>query len=246
MANIYLRLPSVVCSFHRYRDPEHTLRPDEPCKYSRSSEHALILQTGLVCRTGNSSNKSPRCYSQTEWEKLVNGISPSGKNVHINRDPSVWPTYDEICEIEGRKLSDRSIHHDFLCIQIPLTVTLNGRVTRTNSNYSLNDKDAERLRALLVMEFNHALQEFERDNYDFCHTPDADGNIIQRSLPNILERFLLSYDIPVSKSAQEREALLRQMKRWKQVARKVLAKNYNFDVTYIDSADKLVEAPTIT
>lgn len=238
MSNIYLRLPSVVCAFHRNRDRNHMLRPEEPVKYRDSSEHNFIMRSGLETRVGFSTRKSPRCYSQNEWNKILQGIAPNGSNdVKVERNPADWPTYKEICMLEGRKLTDRSESYDFLCIRIPETVTINGNVKRTNHTYSLARKEAETLISLLIVEFNHALQEWEADNYEYCNTPDENGNIIVRSFPNILERFLLSYDIPISKSARERDSLIRQMTRWRGFAKQIMKKNYDFDITFTDSAD---------
>lgn len=237
MANIYLRLPSVICHYHRNCDLEHKLGCFEPLKFSSFTDHAVVLRSGVSVFTGTSS-KSVSCYSQHCWNMILAGKNPLTGKVVMRRDQTEWPSYEEICTINGKVLSSRSERYDFLCIQIPPTIIVGGKEIRTNATYSLPKEMAEILSNLLVRDFKRALLDWEVATFDHCVQPDK---IICRGHMDTLERFLMHYDIPIPRDGIEKDTLRRQLARWMKRAR-VLEKAYRcFDVEYEDSADKVIK-----
>lgn len=235
MANIYLRLPSIIAAYHRNYDVNHKLDAFTPVKFSPYTDHAVILRGGLAVFTGTSKRIVP-CYSQQQWRNMLCGKTPSGTKVVLKRDPSIWLSYDEICTIEGIRQSSRSESYDYLCIQMPTTILLNDRETRTNPAYSLPDEVAGILQDLLVRDFKRALVDWEIGTQDYCISPER---IIRRGHMDTLERFLMRFDIPVAQNGKEKDSMRRQLDRWLEHA-KVLEKAYRcVDIEYINDTDKI-------
>lgn len=236
MANIYLRLPTVIAYYHRNYDVNNKLDNFTPMKFSPYTDHAVVMRGGLVIHT-SSRNKVSLCYSQQEFRNILNGKSPDGSRQVMKRDPSIWPTYDELCACLGVKISSRSDSYDYLCIQMPNTILIGDREVRTNACYALSKEPAEMLQELLVRDFKRALIDWEIGTQDFCINRER---IIRRGHMDTLERFLMRYDIPIPKDGIEKESLRRQLDRWLAKAR-VLEKAYrSIDIEYEDSRDVVI------
>lgn len=241
MANIYLRLPTAIAYFHRNRVEDKHLSPFDPWKASEFSDHAIPLRGGLYLPASNKTTRqSPASYSQAQWHNMLNGKAPEGGITLIRRNPSVWLSYKEICQLEGKKLSRLSESYDFLCIQMPYTVMIGDKEVRTNSSFNLSQQAAVLLQNLLVNDFQRALIDWEIGTYNHCTSGDK---IIHRGHMDTLERFLMRYDIPVTADQTTKTSLRRQLDRWIQRA-KVLEKAYrSYDIEYQDSRDKVSIKP---
>lgn len=237
MSNIYLQLPTPICHFHRNRD-KTKLSPFEPVKLSKLDEKSVILRGSLAFFREMGRSKSYPCYSQQQWKNILLGKTPNGSKQILQRDPTIWPTYDEICKIEGTQLNFRSDSYDYLCIQIPQTIFIGTRQVRTNPSYTLDKSDAYDLQILFTLDFKRALVNFELETQARCIQDDY---IIKRGQMNTLERFLMEYDIPIAQDGREKDYIRRQLDRWLDKA-KVYEKAYRtFSIDYIDSQDIIVK-----
>ena len=235
MANIYLRLPTVVCHFHRNYDEQLRISPHEPIKFSPFTDHAVIMRGGLAPH-GGLSKKAGLCYSQQQWTNIMNGRTPDGCKQVIDRDHQKWPTQSEVCAMEGIRYSLHTESFDFLCIQMPYTILSGEKEVRTTSVFSLTSQAAYYLQQLLVRDFRRALVDWEIATQDFCISPDR---IIARGHMETLERFLMRYEIPIPRDSQDKEILRRQLDRWLADAR-VLEKAYRCrEIEYEDSRDRV-------
>lgn len=238
MANIYLRLPSVICSYHRNYDVERKLDPFEPLKFSPYTDHAATLRSGLILYTKTCGKRSS-CYSQQEWKNLLNGKSRDGQRQILKRDATQWLSYNELCTLEGVLLSKRSENYDYLCIQIPKTILVGDREVKTNASYLLTPGTTKILQILLINDFKRALVDWEIGTFNHC--TGIDNGYIRRGRMDTLERFLMRYDIPISKDSEEKDTLRRQLDRWFEKA-KMMEKAYRtFDIEYEDTNDKVVK-----
>lgn len=236
MSNIYLRLPTAICYYHRNRDENHQLSCFEPMKVSKYDEVAIEMRRSLIVYASRSS-RTANCYSQQQWKNILNGKNPYTGKTAIKRDPEEWPTYNEICAMTGAKVSNRSDSYDFLCIQIPNTILIGDKEVRTNSSFILPNKAAETVQEILTRDFQRALIDWEIGTQDFCINEER---IIRRSHMETLERFLMRYNIPVAADGLEKESLRRQLARWLDNAR-VLEKAYrSYDIEYISATDKVI------
>lgn len=227
----------VICYYHRNYDVQHKLSPFDPVKFSPYTDHAVIMRGGLELTTYSTRKLSP-CYSHQQWRNMLGGKKPDGSKHVVKREPSVWLTYDEICAMEGIKLSHRSDSYDFLCIQMPNTILIGDKEVRTNPSFNLGNEAAEVLQDLLVRDFKRALVNWEIGTQDYCINSER---IIRRGRMDTLERFLMRYDIPIPKDGREKESIRRQLDRWFAKA-KILEKAYrSFDIEYEDSNDRVIK-----
>lgn len=243
MPNIYLRLPTAVACFHRNCDPDNPLSPFDPWIVPKYSDHIIPIKSGLQSEV-ISERKSPPSYSQKQWDNMLNGRRPNGGDIVLHRNSEQWLTYAEICKLEGRRLSKLSESYDFLCIKLPYTIAIsmpNGdrKEIYTNSTFNLSPKPAETLQCLFMNDFQRAFIDWEIGTFHHC-TQNPDG-LILRGRSDTLERFLMTYDIPVSKDLTEKQSLRRQLDRWLKKAR-FIEKSYRHEnISYNDSSDRIIK-----
>lgn len=242
MPNIYLRLPTAIACFHRNCDADNPLSPFDPWIVPKYSDHIIPMRNGL--QNGVSSeSKSPPSYSQKQWNNMLFGRRPEGGEIVLHRDPEKWLTYQEISILEGKRLSKLSASYDFLCIKMPYFITVatptGGRKEIvTTSSFNLSPRYAEMLQMLFVSDFQRAFIDWEIGTFHHC-TQNPDGLII-RGRSDTLERFLMTYDIPVSKDLTEKQSLRRQLDRWLKKARFIEKAYRHENISYKDSLDKTI------
>ena len=147
---------------------------------------------------------------------LCNTDVNGGKPI-INRNPDDYLTYAEICTLERLPNKTKTEAYEFLCISVPREVFIDGRVQRISKSYTLDTRAANQLRQILRNNFIRRYMDFVEKNEIF-----AKAKHIERSNVEILERFLMEYDIPVSHNQNEREGLRRLSYRWKQEAKRLV------------------------
>ena len=208
MANIYLRLPTYVVAFYRNRDDMNPLKPYQPVSFPAFTHEAAVIASSLML-IDNFSEQSSLCYSQRAWNKILQGKSPATGKKILQRDSKEWPTVNELCALHGRSFSDHETMFDYLCIEIPREIAVNGKIHRTNASYTLCFSSARKLASLLRNEFYHVFA-------DWCIQDRRHCNMVgvKREKGEMLERFLAQYDIPVSVDEHEKDSLRRMANRW--------------------------------
>lgn len=226
MSNIYLRVPYYVAAFTRAVGDGESLPPSVPVVFSSFSEEYSVLVNGLRI-VPESKQHYASCYSQSAWQNMLRGRMPQGGKVILNRNPTEWLTYAEVCTLERLTNTTRREAYEFLCIELPREMFAGGRVVRPNKSYSLDSGPANHLRRLLRLHFVRKYLSFEKKNRIF-----AEEHHLHRSNYEILERFLMEYNIPVSHDQRERKTLKRQLMRWrKELRHSISVSDINNDIT---------------
>lgn len=209
MANIYLRLSNYVAAFMRSVGDGDSLPKSSPVFFSPYSDEYPVIVNGLRI-VPEANQHYAACYSQSAWQNMMAGRLPSGGTPILKRNPKEWLTYAEICTLERHTNRTRCDAYDFLCIALPSEVYVNGRVVRLNKAYTLDTSSAQQLRKMLKQTFIREYLRFEKKNRIF-----AEGHDFTRANYEILERFFMEHNIPVSHDTHERKSLKRQILRWK-------------------------------
>ncbi len=144
---------------------------------------------------------------------MLCGRKPQGGKQILSRKVDSPLSYAEYCALEGLKNNPRNNSYDFLCIEVPREVYCSGRVLRSNATMALDSNAARDLRRLLRQTFVRTFLDFKQRNVAF-----AKSQGFERSNVEIIERFLMMYDIPVGHEQRERESLRRLMIRWEKEA----------------------------
>lgn len=212
MANIYLRTSRYVAAFMRSTGDGQSLPFTTPIEFSPYTKEYVVLTNGLRIVPEHQQHRAS-CYSQTAWQNMLRGKLPQGGKPILNRNPSDYLSYAEICTLERLPNKTKTDAYEFLCITIPREVYQNGHIVRTGRSYTLDTSAAQQLRRLLRESFIRVFLDFETRNHIFAQT-----NGIHRSSIEILERFFMEYDLPVSHDQKERSTLRRLIQRWRKEA----------------------------
>ena len=165
---------------------------NSPVEFSPYTPEYVVLTNGLRVIPEAQQHRAS-CYSQSAWKNMSRGCLPQGGKPILLRDPKDYLTYAEICTLEHLPNKTKTDAYEFLCINIPREIIVDGRVQRTT--------------------FIRTFLDFETRNNLF-----AKSQGIHRSGVEILERFFMEYDLPVSHSQKERESLRHLVQRWRKEA----------------------------
>lgn len=212
MNTIYLRMPKYVADFHRARDESHALLHTEPVVFCEYSRQHVILATCLRILAPQQQTLA-HCYSQRAWRNICNGRPPKGGFQVFRRDPTEWPSPQEVCTLEGSRQHAWPDAIDYLCIGLPREVMIGPTVHRVNASYSLDATSAAQLTQLLRNEFYMTLLDWLIQDRRYCNQQG-----IHRTRIESFERFLARYEITVSADNRERNSLRRMANRWLRAA----------------------------
>lgn len=232
MANIYLRVSNYVAAFMRSLGDGESLPPATPLTFSPYTQEYPVLVSGLRI-VPEAKQHLASCYSQSAWQNMLCGRLPQGGMQILNRDSSQYLSYAEICTLERLPNKTKSEAYEFLCISLPREMVFNGRMVKVNKSYTLDTRAANQMRRLMREAFIRAFLHFEMDNRTF-----ADGHGLDRSNNEILERFLMEHDIPVSHDEHERKSLKRLVLRWRKEAMRLSNDKRLLDDITISRIDK--------
>lgn len=208
MANIYLRTSRYVAAFMRALGDGMSMPDNQPVVFSPYTQEHVVLTGGLRI-VPEAQQRRASCYSQSAWQNMLRGRLPQGGKTILVRNPEDYLSYAEICTLEQLTNRTKTDAYEFVCIQIPREIYTNGHVERTTKSYTLDSSAANALRKLLRESFIRTFLDFEKRNQIFAQT-----NNIHRSDVEIMERFFMEYDVPVSHNLNERETLRRLKQRW--------------------------------
>lgn len=251
MANIYLRLPSYLCNFARNsmmdgKGGQICLRPEQPLVFSEFDAQYRVLSRNIFpLAVTHNDGRIPSCLSQQDWKLLMRGYSPVTQKQMLKRDRKVYLSYMEIAQLYCQQLQyGNSSDYDYLCIALPSRVFLDGEYRVPNEGWNLSVKAVSALENCFVEDFLIALGEWNRKTKIHCLYPHGsidDRDQIERKRNSMLERFLLHYDISVSKDYHEFNAL--RIKLWRLLQEYSLPDILSVDeedITYRDTNEKII------
>lgn len=215
MANIYLRISSYVAAFMRSTGDGQSLDKDQPITFSPYTQEYPVLVKGLRI-VPEAHQHSASCYSQSAWQNMLRGCPPQGGSQVLNRNANDYLTFPEVCALDKLKNKNRSESFDFLCIALPKEVRMGDRIVKVNKSFTIDTRPAQELRRLMREAFIREYLRFEQDSITF-----ARGQGIERTAIEILERFMMEHDIPVSYDDRETDTMKRLARRWREEARQL-------------------------
>lgn len=212
MANIYLRISRYISAAVRATGDGGSRPLFEPVEFSPYTQEYVILTNGLRIISERQQHWA-WCYSQQAWQNMLKGKPPHGGSQLLTRKADNYLSVSEVCALEAVRYTNKMGAFDFLCIAVPRTIISNGKMERVSKSHTLDATAAQQLRRLLYNQFVRLYLDFETRNRLF-----AESKGIQRSIVEIVERFLMEYDIPVSHDNKERDTLRRLAQRWRKDA----------------------------
>ncbi len=235
MSNIYLRLPISRCQFFRNRDDKRPQSPHEPIELNVYTPEHFAIRNSLTNASSVTQEVNMQCFSQQQWQNMMNGRSPLGGNSIFKRDKNLYLTYDEVQKLCGKTGSDKSFNEDYLCIKLPREVECVDVVRSVTSTWNLDVHGVRQLSTLLNNQFKRSIVEWIMATFDYC---TSNKRVICRSNSALLERFMMRYGIEITPT--ETDNMRRIIARWISTEH-INFKAYScFDMRYVDSQEKEV------
>lgn len=201
MGKIFLKVPSLIAAFYRGSDADHPLSNEDAYIFVEGTAEYQALLFGLrYCNIDEQVKYG--CYSLNSWKKMLRGYSLDNGLLTIKRDNSSWLTAQELCLLTGKKYTDRQSIFDYLCISVPSTIFVEGRVRRVNDSFSLDRSGAMTLRRMLVVNFYRVYAQWYLVNKDLMQQLG-----IKRTGVDFINRFLFAHNISISTTRKEEELL---------------------------------------
>ena len=209
MANIYLRVPTYVAQWYRGRvAPANPLGEFEPVAFSRFQTEYAMMESWLVFRN-ESDMEHTNCFSERMWKNILQGKKPQGGKPILKRDPTVWPSMDEILFLTNQQRNKKTDGFDYLCIAAPKTMVIGGCFKPVTGSFTLPFKQANALVKQLRREF---LRIFLHWIAEELFVMDRRG--IQRDVVMCIDHFFYHYNMCLGTNATDRESMRRMSKRW--------------------------------
>ena len=201
MGKIFLKVPSLIAAFYRGSDADHPLSNEDAYTFTEGTAEYQALLFGLRYCTIEEQVKYG-CYSLNSWKQMLKGCSLDNGILTIKRDKSSWLTAQELCMLTGKRYTDRQAIFDYLCIGIPSTMYVEGRVRRVNDNFALDRGGAMTLRRMLVVNFYRVYAQWYLVNKELMQQLG-----VKRTGVDFINRFLFAHNISISATRKEEELL---------------------------------------
>lgn len=227
---------------------------ETPLKLSSVTMEGYLLCRGIRLRDSryaddesmpvdNSQRKPPLYYTQDEWVLLCCGTNTRTLKTTVQRNPKIYPSYQEIRRIEGYPIGQRSDNYDYLCIQLPRTWFdgVKERPINTDNPVHLATYYAQALVSTFIDQFDLALGQWELDNKMYCLREYSNNKMLSRRRLDIIYRFFEAYDIPVARDEVELAAVRKKLSRILKMHRRARISGTTFDMSYTDSQEAIID-----
>lgn len=215
MANFYLRVPHYVAAYYRNKDRDNPLPLCAPIAFGSSDDIYHLLCDSLYCNSGGTVNQR-YCFSAKQWNRMLSGysIDPSLSGKSRNtvllsvREDELTLSDAEIFTLSGLPMPRGNNAGEYICIRMPAEVVRCGKLTKTNTWWTLTKNGAAAVRERMSAEFWRAIYAYMDRFRDYCLASGKPFVVIDG-----LERFMERYDIRNSPDNGERNTLKREYNR---------------------------------
>ena len=222
MANIYLKVPTYVAQFYRGRDVKNPLSEFDAVEFSVFQQESALMSAGLML-VPEQQMEHAVCFSERMWKNILNGKKPQGGKALLKRDPTEWPSMDEIIFLTDTPRNKKTDGFDYLCIATPKAIVIGGQYKVVTSSYTLPFRQANGLVKILRAEFIRILLNWIKKELALC---DIRG--IQRDVVMCIDHFFYHYNMCLGTNGTDRDSMRRMAMRWLEDA-KMLADDIEDD-----------------
>ena len=238
MANIYLKLPTTVAQWYRgrYKEP---LTEFQPVIFSPYQDETAIIAADIMF-TPEAQMDHTACFSERMWKNILNGRKPQGGKVDIKREATTWPTIEEVNFLTNAKKNKKTDGYDYLCIQTPKTVIVDGQYKQVTTSFTMTAGGAEELARVMRKEFIRVML------HEICEEVALnDKRGIRRDMTSCIDRFFYRNNICLGTNTKERDTMRRMASRWLEEARMLGQSITDDDTLFIYESDKATKTDTL-
>jgi len=208
MANIFLRVPTYVAQFYRGRDVNNRLSEFQPVEFSQFQQETALMATCLMLVAEQQMDHTV-CFSQRMWNNILNGKKPQGGKVLLKRDPTEWPSMDEVLFLTDVQRNKKTDGFDYLCIATPKTIVLGGQFRQVTNSYTLPFRQANALVKQLRSEFVRILLNWVTKELALCDIRGVERNVVM-----CIDHFFYHYNMCLGTNGTDRDSMRRMALRW--------------------------------
>lgn len=210
MANFYLRVPHYVASYFRNKDQQKPIPVGGVIRIDCTS-YLFPCLSSMIFSNNNETIMPHGCFCERQWRRMLRG------SLIYTPKPGATPPANVSAKVKGDYLTDAEVSalsnvssrndegvSEYLCIRLPEEVYVNNRVGKTNGQWQLTNSGAKRMAALMTDEFWRIFFVYMDRDREWCL-----GHAVERSILDVIERFMAKYDIRNSLDNREKMTLKR-------------------------------------
>ena len=212
MANIYIKVPTAVAQWYRgrYKQP---LTEFQPVMFSVYQDEMAIMAADIML-VPESQMDHTACFSERMWKNILNGRKPQGGKVLLKRDPTEWPTMEEINFLTKMSKNNKTDGYDYLCLQAPKAIHLGSGYKQVTSSFTMTSKGASELIRYMRKEFIRVML------HEVCEEIALnDKRGLKRDAMSCIDRFFYRNNICLGTNTKDRDTMRRMATRWMEEAR---------------------------
>ena len=224
MANIYLKVPTAVAQWYRgrYKEP---LTEFQPVMFSVYQYEMALMECDIMLVPEKQMDHT-LCFSERMWKNILNGKKPQGGKMLLKRDPTEWPTMEEVNFLTDTTKNKKTDGYDYLCVQAPKAVRVGKDYKQVTTSFTMTSAGASELIRFMRKEFIRVLL------HEVCEEIALnDKRGLRRDVMSCIDRFFYRNNMCLGTNTKDRDTMRRMATRWMEEAR-LLGKDIKDDEVF--------------
>ena len=217
MANIYIKVPTAVAQWYRGRLKE-PLTEFQPVVFSPYQTEAAIMEADIILVPEGQMDHTV-CFSERMWKNILNGRKPQGGKALLKREPTEWPSMEEVNFLTNLSKNKKTDGYDYLCVAAPKAVRMGTSYKMVTTSFTLTAAGASELARYMKREFVRVML------HEICEEIALnDKRGLRREVMSCIDRFFYRNNICLGTNTKDRDTMRRMATRWMEDA-KMLGKD---------------------
>lgn len=217
MANIYIKVPTAVAQWYRGRLKE-PLTEFQPVMFSPYQTEAAIMEADIMLVPEGQMDHTV-CFSERMWKNILNGRKPQGGKALLKREPTEWPSMEEVNFLTNLSKNKKTDGYDYLCVAAPKAVRMGTSYKMVTTSFTLTAAGASELARYMKREFVRVML------HEICEEIALnDKRGLRREVMSCIDRFFYRNNICLGTNTKDRDTMRRMATRWMEDA-KMLGKD---------------------
>lgn len=217
MANIYIKVPTAVAQWYRGRLKE-PLTEFQPVVFSPYQTESAIMEADIMLVPEGQMDHTV-CFSERMWKNILNGRKPQGGKALLKREPTEWPSMEEVNFLTNLSKNKKTDGYDYLCVAAPKAVRMGTSYKMVTTSFTLTAAGASELARYMKREFVRVML---HEICDEIALNDKRG--LRREVMSCIDRFFYRNNICLGTNTKDRDTMRRMATRWMEDA-KMLGKD---------------------
>lgn len=159
------------------------------------------------------------CFSERMWKNILNGRKPQGGKALLKREPTEWPSMEEVNFLTNLSKNKKTDGYDYLCVAAPKAVRMGTSYKMVTTSFTLTAAGASELARYMKREFVRVML------HEICEEIALnDKRGLRREVMSCIDRFFYRNNICLGTNTKDRDTMRRMATRWMEDA-KMLGKD---------------------